>query len=263
VVVTNLAGGVTSSNAILIVNVPPAITAQPQDQTVNPDASATFAVSATGTGPLSYQWKFNSANIPGATVSSYTQSPAQTNDAGAYSVVITNVAGSVTSSNATLSVNVPPAITAQPQSLSALVGSNVTFTVTATGTLPLSYQWRLNGTNISAASDSAYTRNNVQANDAGSYSVVVSNIAGTLVSSDAVLTVTQPSPPVIDSISVAPAGQIQLQVSGPPGHYAVQDSTNLVDWTDLSNFVTTGATFQYLDAETNLMQRFYRMRWTP
>jgi uncharacterized lipoprotein YddW (UPF0748 family) len=263
VVVTNLAGSVTSSNVILIVNVPPAITAQPQDQMVNQGASATFAVSATGTGPLSYQWQFNSTNIPGATGSSYTRSPAQTNDAGAYSVVITNVAGSVTSSNATLSVNAPPAIIAQPQSLSALVGSNVTFTVTATGTSPLGYQWRFNGTNIAAASASAYTRNNVQANDAGSYSVVVSNIAGTLVSSDAVLTVNQPSPPVIDSVSVAPDGQIQLQVSGPPGHYAVQDSTNLVDWTDLSNFVTTGATFQYLDTETNLMQRFYRMRWTP
>jgi hypothetical protein len=263
VVVTNLAGSVTSSNAVLIVNEPPAITAQPQDQMVSQGASAIFTVSATGTAPLSYQWQFNSTDISGATGSSYTRSPAETNDAGLYSVLITNVAGGVTSSNATLTVNVPPGITAQPESLSVLVGSNVTFIVAASGTVPLSYQWRFNGTNITDATASACTRNNVQINDAGSYSVVVSNIAGTLASDDAVLTVTQPPPPHIDLISLLPDGQIQLQVSGLPGHYAVEAATNLVDWADLTNFVTTDAAFQYLDLETSLSQRFYRIRRMP
>ena len=263
VVATNSAGSLASRDALLTVNVAPNITGQPQSQNVNQGGSALFTVAATGTPALAYQWRFNSAVISGATLSAYSISNVQTNDAGSYSVLVTNAAGAMLSADAILSVNVPPAIPAQPQGLTTNVGANVSFSVTATGTSPLGYQWRFNGTNIAAASASAYTQNNVQANDAGSYSVVVSNIAGTLVSSDAVLTVTQPSPPVIDSISVAPAGQIQLQVSGPPGHYAVQDSTNLVDWTDLSNFVTTGATFQYLDAETNLTQRFYRMQWTP
>ena len=68
------------------------------------------------------------------------------------------------------------------KSLSVNVGSNVTFIVTATGTLPLSYQWRFNGTNLAYATASAYTCTNAQTTDAGSYSVVVSNIAGTATS---------------------------------------------------------------------------------
>jgi hypothetical protein len=178
-------------------------------------------------------------------------------------VVVTNVAGNLASSKALLTVNVTPAITAQPQSLSVLVGSNVTFTVAATGTLPLGYQWRFNGTNLDFATGSTYTRNDAQIADAGSYSVVVSNIAGTLSSADAVLAVTKPSPPQIDSITLTPGGQIQLQVSGPPAHYAVEVASNLVDWANLTDLVTTDTTFQYLDPETNLLQRFYRVKRLP
>ena len=157
----------------------------------------------------------------------------------------------------------PPAITAQPQSLSVAAGSNVTFTVTATGTSPLSYQWRFNGTNLAYATASAYACNNAQTTDAGSYSVMVSNVAGTATSADAVLTVTLPSPPQIDEISLTSEGQIQLQVSGAPGHYAIEAATNLVDWAELTSVTNTGATFQYPDSETNLTQRFYRVRLTP
>ena len=157
-------------------------------------------------------------------------------------------------------MNVPPTITDQPQSLTAVAGSNVTFTVTATGTLPLSYQWRFNGTNIHYTTASAYTCNNAQSKDAGSYSVVVSNIAGTLASADAVLTVSQPNPPRIDWIGLLPDGQIQLQVSGIPGHYAVESTTNLADWAELTNFTTATNQFEYLDPRTDLSPRFYRAR---
>jgi len=161
--------------------------------------------------------------------------------------------------------NVPPAISAQPQSVTAAAGSNVTFTVTATGTPAPAYQWRFNGTNLAYATASAYTCYNAQTQHAGSYSVVVSNIAGTVPSADAVLTVTQPVPPRIDSISLKPGGQIQLQVSGAPGHYAVEATTNVlvVSWAELTNFTTTVMPFQYVDSETNFMQRFYRVRLPP
>ena len=215
---------------------------------------------STGTPAPAYQWRFNGTNIAGATDTGYTLTNAQPANAGSYSVVASNVAGSATSSNAVLTVNVPPTITAQPQSVTVTAGSNVTFTVTATGTLPLSYQWRFNGTNLDWATGTAYTCNNAQTKDAGSYSVVLSNIAGTLASADAVLTVTQASPPQIDWISLVPGGQIQLQASGAPGHYAVEAATNLVDWAELTNFTTPNTTFQYLDSETNLTQRFYRIR---
>ena len=263
VVVTNVADSVTSSNAVLTVNVPPAITIQPAHVSVTAGSNATLSVTATGTAPLVYQWYFGGLPIGDATGSHYTVTNAQPAAAGNYSVEVLNVAGQVISSNATLVVNVPPAITAQPQSVAAAVGSNVTFTVTATGTAPLSYQWRFNGTNLDYATASAYTCNNAQTADAGSYSVVVSNIAGTLASEDAVLTLTQPTPPRIDQITLLPGGQFQLQVSGSPGHYAVEGTTNLVDWAELTNLTTTGPTFDYLDPETNLLQRFYRVRLMP
>jgi uncharacterized lipoprotein YddW (UPF0748 family) len=260
VVVTNVSGSVTSSNAILMVNVPPAITAQPEGVSVTTGSNAAFVVTATGTSPLGYQWQFNSADIPGATGSSFAWSPAQTNDAGVYSVIVTNVAGSVISSNAVLTVNVPPVITAHPQDVTAAAGSNVTYFVTATGTAPLGYQWRFGATDIAGETGSACTLNNVQATNAGSYSVVVSNVAGTVTSSNAMLAITQPSPLQIDSISLMPDGQTQLHVSGNPGPYAIETASNLVNWAELTNLTTTNTTFQYLDAETNLTQRFYRIR---
>jgi uncharacterized lipoprotein YddW (UPF0748 family) len=263
VVVSNVAGSITSSNAILTVNLPPAITTQPQDQNVNQSSNATFSVVATATPVPTYQWRFNSTDISGATDGTYTRSNAQPADVGSYSVVVSNVAGSVTSSNAILTVNVPPAINTQPQSLSVTVDSSASFTVVATGTPAPSYQWRFNGTNLAYATASVYTCNNAQTKDAGSYSVMVSNTAGTVASAEAVLTVTQPPPPQIDLISVMPDGQIQLQVSGAPGHYAIEAATNLLDWAELTNFVTSGTTFKYLDSETNLIQRFYRMRRMP
>src|SRR5204863_3008235 len=107
---------------------------------------------------LSYQWRFNGANIGGATESSYTRFSAQPADAGNYSMVVTNVAGSITSSIAALTVNVPPGISVPPQSLTVVQNQNATFDVTATGTGPLSYQWRFNGVDIGGATQSSYTR---------------------------------------------------------------------------------------------------------
>src|ERR1019366_6324995 len=129
VVVTNFAGSATSSDALLTVNVAPAITLQPQPptQSVNVGQSATFTVSATGTPSPAYQWRFNGATIMGATATSYTRNNVLPGDAGSYSVVVTNVAGNVTSSNAILMVNVPPAITAQPEGVSVTAGSNAAF----------------------------------------------------------------------------------------------------------------------------------------
>jgi hypothetical protein len=97
----------------------------------------------------------------------------------------------------------PPAIATQPQSLSVNAGQNAPFTVAATGTAPLYYQWRFNGTNIPGATDSSYTRFNAQPSHAGPYSVGVSNVAGSVTSTDAVLSVILPAPAHIDLISIA------------------------------------------------------------
>jgi len=170
-------------------SVPPTITTQPLSQTVNPGANVTFSVAATGSQPLTYQWRFNQANISGATAASYTRSNVQATDAGNYSVAVTNAAGSVTSANALLTINTPPTITGQPQGQTIIAGANALFSVTATGTAPLSYQWRINGTNLAGATSGVYTRTNAQPVDAGSYSVVVANSRGSVTSAPAALTV--------------------------------------------------------------------------
>ena len=202
----------TSSNAFLrVTNIPPAITVQPTNQAVAVGSKVTFAVTATGTAPLSYQWQVdgtnlvngsikNGAAISGATTARLTIRNAQTNNSGNYTVIVTNYGGSVTSSNAVLTVATSPVITVQPTNQALAVGSKATFTVTAAGTAPLSYQWRVNGTNlvngsikngptISGATTPALTISNAQTNNSGNYTVIVTNIAGSVTSSNAVLTV--------------------------------------------------------------------------
>jgi sugar lactone lactonase YvrE len=134
---------------VLTVNgIPPFITTQPTNQTVVVGGTATFSVTAGGTPSPGYQWNFNGTNLlAGATNTSLTLTNVQTTNTGNYSVVVANVAGSVTSSNATLTV-VPLLITTQPQSQTVAVGSNATFSVTVSGTGPFTYQWQLNGTNL-------------------------------------------------------------------------------------------------------------------
>ncbi len=170
----------------------PSITTQPVSQTVTVGSPVTFTVAATGTAPLAYQWTKNGTAITDATSASYTISSAQTSDAGNYAVTVSNSAGSVTSNTATLTVNsttTAPTITAQPASQTVNVGDTATFSVTASGTAPLAYQWSFNGAAISGATGATYSIANVQTSNAGGYSVVVSNSAGSVTSTTATLTV--------------------------------------------------------------------------
>ena len=183
------------ASPLVIGGSPPAITSQPASQTVLAGANVTFSVGVSGATPFSYQWRYNGGNIGGATLSSFTTNNVQPASGGSYSVVVTNSYGTTNSANAVLTVHAPPAITNQPASQIVLAGSNVTFTVGATGTLPLAYQWRFNGNNLSGATLSSFTTNNVQLSAAGNYSVVVTNSYGTTNSANAVLTVH--APPVI------------------------------------------------------------------
>ena len=205
VIVSNAAGSVTSSSAFLSVETPPAITSQPQSRTVNAGVSATFSTSANGSGPLNYQWRRNGANISGATGSSYTLASPQAADSGStFNVRVSNAVGSATSSSATLTVNAPPSIVSQPSSSAIFVSQTATFTVTASGSPSLSYQWRKNGANISGATSASYSIANAQTTHAGSYSVVVSNPFGSVTSGNATLTV---NVPVAPSFTTQPQNQ--------------------------------------------------------
>ncbi len=218
VVVTNPAGSLTSGAATLTVNTPVEIASQPTDATVNVGGSATFSVSASGTAPLRFQWQFKGVNLPGATNSSLTINNAQTTDAGVYQALITNPAGTVSSSSVSLTVNGLGAISLPPASQTVLVGGTATFSVTASGTGPLSYQWQFNGTNIPNATSSVLVINQARTTDAGSYQVVVTSPGGSVTSSPATLTVNVPvtfgSQPKDATVNVGGAATFSVTANG-------------------------------------------------
>ena len=158
VVVTNVAGSITNIPATLTVNVPPSIGLQSSNQTVNVGAPASFFVVASGTAPLGYQWRKDGTNILGATSATNAIAAAQATDAGSYTVVVTNVAGSITNIPATLTVNVPPSIGLQSSNQTVNVGVPVSFFVVASGTAPFGYQWRKDGTNLVGATSPQHHR---------------------------------------------------------------------------------------------------------
>ena len=213
VLVSNTVGSVTSSPATLTVNaatVAPSITTQPTNQTVSAGQTATFNATATGTAPLSYQWRKNNVAISVATSSSYTTLATTTLDSGStFVVVVSNAAGTVTSATATLTVNaapVAPSITTQPASQTVTAGQTATFTVAATSTAPLNYQWQRNAVAISGATSSTYTTPATTSSDSGAqFTVLVSNAIGSITSNPATLTVNAAT--VAPSITTQPTGQ--------------------------------------------------------
>jgi hypothetical protein len=245
------------------VNVSPSITTQPQSQTVNRGDNATFTVVATGTAPLVYQWNFGGLPIAEATGSSFAVTNVQSTNAGNYSVEVINVAGQVTSSNAALVVNVPPDITTHPQGQTVKAGTNATFTVSATGEAPLSYQWRFNATDIPGATVSAFTVNNVQITNAGEYAVTVTNLAGAAYSSPAILTVLPLVPIEFTSITILGDKRVRLAGHGDEGTYMIEFATSITNWRELFSVPNTDGTFECIDGETNAVRRFYRARIAP
>ena len=256
VVVTNAVGSATSTAATLTVNaaaVAPTITTQPVSQTVTAGQTATFSVAATGTAPLTYQWKKGGTAISGATSSSYTTPATTSSDNGSqFTVVVTNTAGSATSNAATLTVNtaaVAPTITTQPANQTVTVGQTATFSVTASGTAPLTYQWKKTGTAISGATSSSYTTPATASTDNGStFTVVVSNATGSATSSAATLTVNPVVPPSIPAGLTATASSsstISLNWNASTGSvagYRVYRAGTQVGTSAVTSYLDTGLT---------------------
>lgn len=222
VVVTNSAGSVTSNGAVLVVSGPAQFTSHPASQTIFAGQNVTFSVGITSNAPATYAWRKNNVTIPGATQSTYTITNTQPTDAGSYKVEVTNIAGTVTSNTATLTVNVAlPVITTQPATQAVTVGQPASFTVAATSAAPLSYVWRKNGTPIGGATAVTYTIAATQPSDAADYSVVVTNVAGSVTSNDATLTVNI-APPVITAhpasrlITQGATAQFSITATGSP-----------------------------------------------
>jgi hypothetical protein len=201
VVVSNVVGSVTSQAATVVVSGPPVVTQQPVGGAFNPGAALNLRVTVSSVSPPTYQWYKNNLAISGATSGSYAVTALQPVHAGTYKVVVTNSIGTTTSASTVVSINSGPSITVQPLSRTVRSGSAAAFSVTAMGTAPFTYQWRKGGVNIPGATSSSYSIAAASVANAGEYSVVVRNVAGTSTSSAAVLTVQVPV-----AITVQPVG---------------------------------------------------------
>ncbi len=218
VMVSNPVSAVTSASVELTVTDPARIISSPTNLVVIAGAPASFNAVAAGTGPLAYQWQFNGANLPGATNASLFIADAQPALAGLYAVVVSNSFGAATSAAAQLTVNVPVTISGQPQAQTVLAGAPASFTVTASGTGPLSYQWLFNGSDLAGATNATLFIAAAQPADAGAYSALVSNPAGVARSAAAALTVNQPivitNQPLSQVAAFGATVTLQVGVSG-------------------------------------------------
>jgi hypothetical protein len=245
-------------------NRPPRILEQPQNQTAVAGGSATFSVGYSGTPPLSYQWRFNASVIPDATNATLLLTNIQPAQEGLYRVLISNPFGTVLSKPATLTVAVGPILTQQPRSTNVNPGTTVTLFVQATGTAPLAYQWRRDGTNLSGATSSTLVLTHVQPAQAGSYDVTVSNAVGMATSSVAVV-----------AVSLTPvhlSGIFELTNGGPRFHltwtadqdFVVETSTDFLSWAPWLTNAAPLRVFELVDPGTGTYpQRFFRARSWP
>jgi len=194
---------------------PPRFTVQPADVQAQAGSAATLTAAVEGGAPLSYRWLFNGQPILGANAPTLALPTVNSGNAGQYQLEVSNADATIRSTAARLSVTAapPPVVTApsigtQPAALTVVAGSTATFTVTASGTAPFRYEWRRNGATITGSTDQVLTLSNVGAADAGDYSVVVTNNAGSTISNNAALTISTVTPPsvVAPAISTQPVG---------------------------------------------------------
>ncbi len=171
---TSSSGSTTTASTTTTVAAP-SITTQPVSLLVNAGASATFSVTASGSGTLAYRWFKNGHDIDDATQATLTLQNVTIADAGEYAVAVSNDGGSVVSQTAALNVNVVAGtVTAAPQNVVVNAGANATFSVTATGA-GLTYQWSHHGRPLPGETNATLTVTNAGVLSGGTYSVAVSN----------------------------------------------------------------------------------------
>jgi hypothetical protein len=197
---------VDSFNAVLtIFYPPPVIIQQPTNLAVIVGSNTMFSVIATNSAPISFQWQLNGTNLvdggefSGSTNSMLSISGVQIADAGNYQVIVANRDLSVASAVAALTVVVPAAIASQPTNQIVVISNNASFSILATGTTNLAYQWYFNGAplmdggRMSGSASATLNISSVQTNDEGSYHVIVTNVCGSATSEVATLTVLVPA----------------------------------------------------------------------
>jgi len=243
---------------------PPLLSQQPVNQTiVCGTTNVIFSVVVTGSLPFEYQWFFNNTNftntnVLGTTTSTLMIPKASLQDLGQYSVVITNIAGSATSSNATLTMY--PFLATPFAGTTVLWGQNANLSVNPAGTGPFAFQWLENGMPLSGATNQTYILSSIQFTNAGFYSVVVTTPYGSVTNTPAQVVVN----PVGVSIGMYPG----VMITGTVGYnYTIQSTPSLSStnaWLTLTNLILQSTQQIWFDSSINAFdpanpQRFYQV----
>ena len=242
----------------------PGFLAMPTNFTGNVGGFASNAVTASGTSPFFYQWKLRGTNLPNETNAILARALTNTNQAGPYTVVVTNSFGSVTSTVASLTVSNSLAgvtITSPPTNISLLVGGSTTMGVGAAGTTPYTYQWRKNGSDLKGKTGPTLNLISVTTNDAGDYAVVVSNVVNAATSSPPARLSVIPIPQLIITLTGPTNANLDFdQFSGAAYSLEFMDLLATNGWAIWSNFPSVGVvTHQSAAAPmTNGPTRFFR-----
>jgi uncharacterized delta-60 repeat protein len=237
----------------------------PGNHTNNVGARVQFAASVAGKGPVGYQWQKDGADLPGATQSVVEISRVEATDAGVYSVIVTNVSGSITSTPSRLEVVNRPIILTQPLNQRRSPGASANLTVQTGGAEPLHYQWNKDDAPILDATNSVLALENLSQTDVGSYRVTVTNQHGAITSVTARVELIGP---VTMSIRQSFA-QLALRMT----HNGflkmiLESSSDLVHWEEIRTFTeadilgpgTKGYIQISVDPPKGPKHQFYRVR---
>ena len=292
VVINNSAGISTSSVASLTVLVPASFTLQASNRAAKLGTNTYFVTTVKGTAPFAYQWFKDNAplmdggNISGANSNILAVTALTTNDNGSYALIASNAVNTITSSNALLTVLLPPVIIVAPTNQSVVVSNSVAFAVVVDGTAPFRYQWKKSAlvkgkttiTVIKGATNSIFSLPAAKITDAANYFVVITNRAGSVTSSNVTLTVltvalamkattlsTITTPPTAElKISCNADGSMTLSLTGEPNtNYSLQAADDIATplWQTMGSGVSQpNGAWQLTD--TNIVGsplRFYRV----
>jgi hypothetical protein len=244
----------------------PEILTQPEGQSVLFGATVQLEVGISNCFVLTYQWYLNETNVlAGATNATLILSNVTSLQGGSYEVVVTNDYGSVTSSPAVLDVHVPAFIVTQPTNIVIISGQSAEFNVIAGGDQPLTYQWYLNSTNpISGANDQNFTIPNTTIENAGRYSVIVSNQFGLAISQPASLRVLLPANLLSLTYSRSNVFLTFSTVSNLLYSVDYKDDIFSSEWLPLRRkavlLLGTGIPITVQDSDATNYERFYRIK---
>ncbi len=260
----------------------PTITAQPADTAVLESLTASLSVTASGPGPLAYQWRLDANPIPGANSAMLVLNAVRRDQAGVYSCLVLNPSGTALSSNATLTVPIPAELLFQPVTTRVRISpdplaaptTNATFSVAASSVTPIRYQWRFNGTNIIGQTNPSLTITNVQMRDEGLYGVAITDDIGTIFTTNASL-VPLVTPVIIQKpsdVTVAARSDFSLSVAvtGNPMPFAYSWRRSLSPLVSVvvntnsgnykTNFITLNSVTASLGLVNNIQSSNFQMR---